>query len=1026
MFSSIGAYQAKAGRRSKFDFCARLMGILAFIAAPLTQAGFSNGGFESGLADWSVTSYQWGGAHTIPTFPPTTEAHLGLTAPVADNGLTSVVGAGTDAQTGGVLGYPLYDNKAVRINFLGNSYRVSAIDQAATMTLADVDPADGKVHVRFAIAPVLQNPGHPATQQPYFFVEVTNVTKGTQLYHTFNFSGQTGVPWVTVGGYQYTNWQAIDIAPGAGVLDVGDQVKVKVIAAGCGQSGHEGHVYVDSGPALTTLPGPYVYATGPQYTTAGSTITYTYTYGNSGTSPLTGTLVTVVSPQDNTGPAQNLTFQSISGAGTGSCTTPAAGVAAIQGVNPISCNFGTFNPNNVGTFQVTFNVPDPAVGPINHGNYQVSGDNSPAILGPLVQTNLGGATPLVDLGVTITDGQSSVTWGQSLTYTIVVSNAGPTAVPVGATVVGNLPAQLVNATWTCAASGGTACPNASGSGAISETTTATIPMGETLTYTVSAQVDPAGSGTGTVNHAVTVTAPAGVLDSSSANNTSADVDNVGPALSTLTVNKSGVGTGTVSTVPGGINCGTACLSDNAQYPTGTQVVLYASAPSGSIFAGWSGGGCSGTASSCTLTLAGATAVTADFTTPLTVTPVVGANGSVAPNVAQPVAPNGTTSFTVTPSAGYAPDITDNCAASGTQTGGTFVGNTYTTNAIAQSCNVNFDFTNVGVSTVTPSVGANGSITPNSARTVLTGGSVSFTVVPNSGYSTLVGGTCPAGTWSGSVYTISPVNADCSANFTFGLLTANNDIAPSGTRTLTPSGNDTTSGATIDPTTLDLDPGTSGIQTTHVTAQGTWTVIDTTAGTVNFAPASGFYGTASLIYAISNSLGFTSTATMSVPIDPSGVVYDSTTRQPITGATVTLLYNGGSANAYVAGGNATQVTNGDGQYAFFLLPAAPVDTYSLTVSSAGYASSSIAIPPTAGNWPLGGGQITAISGAPQVGDPTTYYLSGPKPTSDVTNNNIPLDPILAPASIPTLSEYMMVVLTALLLMFGFAAMRRNTI
>lgn len=1022
MFSSIGAYQGKAGRRSKFDFCARLMGLLAFIAAPLAQAGFQNGGFESDLANWSVTSYNWGAGHIIPTFPPTTEAHLGLTAPVADNGLTSVVGSGTDAQTGGVLGYPLYDNKAVRVNYLGNNYRVSAIDQTATMTLADVDPADGKVHVRFAIAPVLQNPGHPATQQPYFFVEVTNVTKGTQIFHTFNFSGQSGVPWVTVGGYQYTNWQAIDIAPGAGVLDVGDQVKVKIIGAGCGQSGHEGHVYVDSGPALTTLPGPYVYATGPQYTTAGGTVTYTYTYGNSGTSPLTNTLVTVVSPQDNTSPAQNLTFQSISGTGTGSCTTPGAGVAGT-----ISCNFGTFNPNNVGTFQVTFNVPNPAIGPINHGNYQVSGDNSPAILGPLVQTNLSGATPLVDLGVTITDGQSSVTWGQNLTYTVVVSNAGPTAVPVGATIVETMPATLTGVTWTCAASAGTACPNASGSGAVNEMTTATIPMGDTLTYTVLATAT--GSGTSTINNAFTVSIPGGVFDSSSANNTSADVDNVGPALSTLTVNKSGAGTGTVSTVPGGINCGTACATANAQYPTGSQVALYASAPAGSIFSGWSGGGCSGTASSCTVTLAGATAVTADFTTPLTVTPVVGANGSVSPNVAQPVAPNGTTSFTVTPSAGYAPVITDNCAAGNAQTGGALVGNTYTTNAIAQNCNVNFNFTNVGVNTVTPSVGANGSITPNSAKTVLTGGSVSFTVVPNSGYATLVGGTCPAGTWSGSVYTISPVNADCSANFTFGLLTANNDIAPSGTRTVTPSSNDTTSGATIDPTTLDLDPGTTGIQTTRVTAQGTWTVIDTTTGTVNFAPASGFYGTASLIYAISNSSGFTSTATMSVPIDPSGVVYNSTSRLAVFGATVTLLYNGGSANAYVVGGNATQITNGAGQYAFFLIPTAPAGTYSLTVSNAGYTFVSTAIPAIYGDWPAAGGAITTIIGAPQISDDVTYHLSGPLPTSDVINNNIPLDPVapvapVAVVSIPTLSEYMMVVLTVLLLMFGFAAMRRH--
>ena len=359
-----------------------------------------------------------------------------------------------------------------------------------------------------------------------------------------------------------------------------------------------------------------------------------------------------------------------------------------------------------------------------------------------MQTNLSGVTPLVDLGVTVTDGQSAVTWGQALTYTIVVSNAGPTAVPVGATIVETLPATLTGATWTCAASAGTTCPNASGSGAINETTTATIPMGDTLTYTVLATAT--GSGTGTINNAVTVTAPGGVLDSSTANNTGADVDNVSAALATLTVNKSGAGTGTVSTVPGGINCGIACPTANAQYPTGSQVVLYASAPSGSIFAGWSGGGCSGTAASCTVTLAGATVVTADFTAPLTVTPVVGANGVVSPNVAQPVAPNGTTSFTVTPSAGYAPVITDDCAAGGAQTGGTLAGNTYTTNAIAQNCNINFNFTNVGVATVTPSVGANGSITPNAAKTVAIGGSVSYVVTPNSGYAAATpGGTCAA-------------------------------------------------------------------------------------------------------------------------------------------------------------------------------------------------------------------------------------------------------------------------------------------
>ncbi|MHB8879453.1 MAG: InlB B-repeat-containing protein, partial [Myxococcaceae bacterium] len=59
----------------------------------------------------------------------------------------------------------------------------------------------------------------------------------------------------------------------------------------------------------------------------------------------------------------------------------------------------------------------------------------------------------------------------------------------------------------------------------------------------------------------------------------------------LTVARAGTGTGTVSSTPAGINCGTDCTED---YPFGTSVVLTATPSTGSTFTGWSGGGCSGT------------------------------------------------------------------------------------------------------------------------------------------------------------------------------------------------------------------------------------------------------------------------------------------------------------------------------------------------------------------------------------------------------------------------------------------------
>ena len=67
---------------------------------------------------------------------------------------------------------------------------------------------------------------------------------------------------------------------------------------------------------------------------------------------------------------------------------------------------------------------------------------------------------------------------------------------------------------------------------------------------------------------------------------------VGPEEFTLSVSKSGTGSGTVTSAPGAIDCGATCSDD---YTDGTVVVLTATADAGSTFAGWSGD-CAGAAS----------------------------------------------------------------------------------------------------------------------------------------------------------------------------------------------------------------------------------------------------------------------------------------------------------------------------------------------------------------------------------------------------------------------------------------------
>ncbi|MFA5386685.1 MAG: hypothetical protein WC297_03410, partial [Candidatus Paceibacterota bacterium] len=77
---------------------------------------------------------------------------------------------------------------------------------------------------------------------------------------------------------------------------------------------------------------------------------------------------------------------------------------------------------------------------------------------------------------------------------------------------------------------------------------------------------------------------------------------------TLTTSKTGDGTGTVTSNPSGINCGSTCSYD---FDDNTEVTLTAEATEGSTFTAWSGEGCSGTGT-CVVTMSEAMGVTANF------------------------------------------------------------------------------------------------------------------------------------------------------------------------------------------------------------------------------------------------------------------------------------------------------------------------------------------------------------------------------------------------------------------------------
>ena len=160
---------------------------------------------------------------------------------------------------------------------------------------------------------------------------------------------------------------------------------------------------------------------------------------------------------------------------------------------------------------------------------------------------------------------------------------------------------------------------------------------------------------------------------------------------------------------------------------------------------------------------------------------------------------------------------------------------------------------------------------------------------------------------------------------------------------------------------------------------------------------------------------------SLPLDPSGVVYDSLSRLPIAGAVVTLVPPPGfDAALYLIGGsgNLSQRTGASGYYQYLLTPAGvafcgarpagcifgltvvppathlpPDSTILPPAASLNCAGTLHCLSPTG----LGTGGVYTVQAqatAPAVGQPTPYYtairLTAGDP--DVVNNHIPLDPI----------------------------------
>ena len=320
--------------------------------------------------------------------------------------------------------------------------------------------------------------------------------------------------------------------------------------------------------------------------TPGNSTTYTITASNAGPSNTTATV-------EDTFPASLTCSWTCAGAGGGTCSASGSGnindsVTLPSGGSTTyaaSCSISAGASGSLSnTATVTGSATDPA-----------SGNNS--------ATDTDTLTALADLSITKTDGVTTATPGNSTTYTITASNAGPSN--TSATVADTFPASLT-CSWTCAGAGGGTC-SASGSGNINDSVT--LPSGGSTTYTASCSIS--GSASGSLSNTATVTGSA--TDPTPGNNSATDTDTL-TASADLSITKTD---GVTLATPGGSTTYTITASNAG--PSSTSATVADTFPA-SITCSWtcagaSGGTCSASGSgnindSVTLPSGGSTTYTA--------------------------------------------------------------------------------------------------------------------------------------------------------------------------------------------------------------------------------------------------------------------------------------------------------------------------------------------------------------------------------------------------------------------------------
>jgi uncharacterized repeat protein (TIGR01451 family) len=284
--------------------------------------------------------------------------------------------------------------------------------------------------------------------------------------------------------------------------------------------------------------------------TAGGSVTYTIVASNAGPSNAPGTAVA------DTFPAACTTVSYTSVAAGGATGNTAAGSGNIADTLNLPVGSSV-------TYTATCTISAAATGTLSNTATVATGAGiTDPNLGNNSATDSDALGAQADLSITKTDGVTSATAGGSVTYTIAVSNAGPSTA-TGAGVADTFPAFCTGVTYTSVAAGGATGNTAAGSGNIADSLN--LPSGGSVTYTAICTIS--GAASGILTNTATVTAPGSVTDPNPANNSATDSDMVAaPAGAVVSGTKTVAGTfevgGTITYTVILSNTGTGAQGDN--------------------------------------------------------------------------------------------------------------------------------------------------------------------------------------------------------------------------------------------------------------------------------------------------------------------------------------------------------------------------------------------------------------------------------------------------------------------------------